>query len=126
MVAKHQIPDDGDKFVTTYGYVRDLARRADLIREGYSQDVRRAESEADMWRNWALDLERLALRDHPAAKGRCPSCGKVTPCPTRRMVNRIRRESADEQERRDREHIERTEQIAKNRRAHLDATRPRG
>lgn len=114
-------PDDSDRFVTTYGYVRQLARRGDLVAEGYSEDIRRERDEADMWRAWALGLEALVMRAHPASNGgaRCPGCGRACPCPTRREALRIRKAAIQEQELRTAEHIEREAQHGQNRLASI-------
>lgn len=117
---------DGDRLVTTYGEVRRHFRSAEIVRENYSSDVRRAEGEADVWREWALELERLALRDHPARKGRCPSCGKVTPCPTRRAVNKVRRDAVVARQRRDAEYAAESQAVAAKQIEQIRNTRPRG
>lgn len=116
---RHASPANGDRFVTTYGMVRQYAQRGDLVREGYASSVQRAEAEAETWRVWALELERLVLAAHPPGTGRCPGCEKMMPCLTRRTANRIRRESVREQELREREHAEREARYSANRLASM-------
>lgn len=119
----HPIPADEDRFVTTYGYIRQLARRGDCIREGYSMTSDNERAEAEMFRDWALRLELLVLSAHPATGNECPSCGRRCPCPARKAALRIRREAIAEAQLLSDQHLIREAEHAANRISHMKQTR---